>query len=80
MFKYIGRLLLIVGLVGIFIIAYLVFGGQARPAEDTASIAIIATTLCAVLGQLIIQNTQGTAQQEPISTEIFTRDGGKDVP
>lgn len=78
MFKYIGRFLLIVGLVGIFIIAYFLFGGQTKLTQDTASIAIIATTLCAVLGQLIIQNTQATSQQD-LTVEIFTRDEKKDA-
>lgn len=73
MFKYIGRFLLIIGLVGIFILAYLLFGGQARITQDTASIAVIVTTLCAVLGQFIIQNTQSSSQQDPVVTEIFTR-------
>lgn len=78
MFKYIGRFLLIVGLVGIFIIAYFLFGGQAKLTQDTASIAIIATTLCAVLGQFIIQNTQSSSQQDPVVTEIFSRNDKKD--
>ncbi len=78
MFQYIGRFLLIVGLVGIFIIAYFLFGGQAKLTQDTASIAIIATTLCAVLGQFIIQNTQSSSQQDPVMTEIFTRTDKKD--
>lgn len=76
MFKYIGRFLLIVGLVGIFIIAYFLFGGQAT--QDTATIGVIATTLCAVLGQFIIQNTQSSSQQDATVTEIFTREGRKD--
>ncbi len=78
MFKYIGRFLLIVGLVGLFILAYFLFGGQAKLTQDTASIAIIATTLCVVLGQFIIQNTQSSSQQDPIVTEIFLHNDKKD--
>ena len=78
MFKYIGRFLLIVGLVGIFIIAYFLFGGQARITQDTASIAVIVTTLCVVLGQFIIQNTQSSSQQDPVVPEIFVRGDKKD--
>ncbi len=73
MFKYIGRFLFIVGLLGILVIAYFLFGGQTKITQDTASIAVIATTLSAVLGQLIIQNTQSTSRQDPVVTEIFTR-------
>ena len=80
MFKYIGRFLLIVGLVGIFIIAYFLFGGQAKLTQDIATIGVIATTLCAVLGQFIIQNTQSSSQQDATVTEIFTRGGRKDAP
>ena len=80
MFKYIGRFLLIVGLIGIFIIGYFLFGGQARITQDTATIGVIATTLCAVLGQFIIQNTQSSSQQDLITTEIFTHNEKKDTP
>ena len=78
MFQYIGRFLLIVSLVGIFIIAYFLFGGQVMLTQDIASIAIIATTLCAVLGQFVIQNTQSASQQDPVVTEIFSRNDKKD--
>ncbi len=77
MFKYIGRTFLIVGLVGVIIIAYIVFGGPAKPGEDTATIAVLGTTLCAILGQFIIQNSQKSSSQEPIVTEIFTQDKGR---
>jgi low affinity Fe/Cu permease len=78
LFKYIGRVFLIVGLAGIIIIAYFIFGGPVKPGEDTATIAIIATTLCAVLGQGIIQNAQNPSPQEPTITEIFRQDKRKD--
>ena len=77
MFKFIGRVFLIVGLVGIIIIAYIIFGGPAKPGEDTATIAVLGTTLCAILGQCIIQSAQSSSPQEPIVTEIFTQDKGK---
>ncbi len=81
MFKNIGRTFLIAGMVGIIIIAYFIFGSPAKPAEDTATIAVIATTLCVVLGQSIIQKAQSSSQQEqePLVTEIFRQNKGKNA-
>ena len=80
MFKYIGRFLLIIGLVGIFLIAYFLFGGQARFTQDIASIAVLATTFFVVLGQFIIQNAQSPSQKNTVVTEIFTHNDKRDRP